>query len=131
MGNTFKLVSNLNPRTRKLKTDLVIGRVRMPSRSEVTYFGSGPAGLPPTVLGRAAKALVNYDDRERGLAEHSHRSELATNIFNTSHLHKFQTTVQGSMRWRGEAKLKSAEILNTNRHICHISCSDPLLLTIS
>jgi phosphoserine aminotransferase len=56
----------------------------MPSRSEVTYFGAGPAGLPTLVLETAAKALVNYDDTGLGLAEHSHRSELATNILNAT-----------------------------------------------
>jgi phosphoserine aminotransferase len=56
----------------------------MPSRSEVTYFGAGPAGLPTPVLETAAKALVNYDDTGLGLAEHSHRSELATNILNAT-----------------------------------------------
>jgi phosphoserine aminotransferase len=56
----------------------------MPSRDEVTYFGAGPAGLPMTVLETAAKALVNYDGTGLGLAEHSHRSELATNILNAT-----------------------------------------------
>jgi len=56
----------------------------MPLRSEVTYFGPGPAGLPTSVLETAAKALVNYDDTGLGLAEHSHRSELATNIVNAT-----------------------------------------------
>jgi hypothetical protein len=65
--------------------------------------------------------------QEGDLQSTPNRSELATNILNTSHLHKFQTAVQGSMRWRGETKLKSAEISNTNHHICHLSCSDPLL----
>lgn len=56
----------------------------MPSREEVTYFGAGPAGLPTPVLETAAKALVNYDGTGLGLAEHSHRSELATNILNAT-----------------------------------------------
>lgn len=54
----------------------------MPSRSEITYFGAGPAGLPTEVLETAAAALVNYKNTGLGLAEHSHRSELATTIIN-------------------------------------------------
>lgn len=56
----------------------------MPSREEITYFGAGPALLPTSVLEIASKALVNYNDTGLGLAEHSHRSELATNIINTA-----------------------------------------------
>jgi phosphoserine aminotransferase len=52
----------------------------MPNRSDVFYFGAGPAGLPTTVLETAAASLVNYKDTGLGIAEHSHRSELATNI---------------------------------------------------
>lgn len=54
----------------------------MPSRNEVTYFGAGPAGLPTSVLEEASKSLVNYKNTGLGLAEHSHRSEFATNILN-------------------------------------------------
>lgn len=54
----------------------------MPSRSEITYFGAGPALLQTEVLEDAAKALVNYDNTGLGIAEHSHRSQLATNIIN-------------------------------------------------
>jgi len=54
----------------------------MPSRSDITYFGAGPALLPTNVLERAAEALVNYDGTGLGLAEHSHRSEIATKILN-------------------------------------------------
>ncbi|KAG9239346.1 pyridoxal phosphate-dependent transferase [Amylocarpus encephaloides] len=56
----------------------------MPSREEITYFGAGPALLPTNVLNTAAQALVNYDNTGLGLAEHSHRSELATGIVNTA-----------------------------------------------
>ncbi len=56
----------------------------MPARSEVTYFGAGPAGLPTPVLDTAAKALLDYDGTGLGLAEHSHRSELATGILNAT-----------------------------------------------
>lgn len=52
----------------------------MPSRDEITYFGAGPALLPTDVLERAAQALVNYNGTGLGLAEHSHRSELASGI---------------------------------------------------
>ncbi|KAL4723255.1 Phosphoserine transaminase [Fusarium chlamydosporum] len=54
----------------------------MPSRSDITYFGAGPALLPTDVLETAAQALVNFQDTGLGIAEHSHRSELATNIIN-------------------------------------------------
>jgi phosphoserine aminotransferase len=56
----------------------------MPSREAITYFGAGPALLPTSVLEVAAKALVNYNDTGLGLAEHSHRSALATDIINTT-----------------------------------------------
>jgi phosphoserine aminotransferase len=56
----------------------------MPSRSDIVYFGAGPALLPTNVLKNAAEALVDYDETGLGLAEHSHRSELATNILNTT-----------------------------------------------
>jgi phosphoserine aminotransferase len=54
----------------------------MPSRSDITYFGAGPALLPTDVLETSAQALVNFQDTGLGIAEHSHRSELATNIIN-------------------------------------------------
>jgi phosphoserine aminotransferase len=54
----------------------------MPSRSDITYFGAGPALLPTAVLEDAAKALVNYHDTGLGIAEHSHRSQLASDIIN-------------------------------------------------
>ncbi|KAK3327242.1 pyridoxal phosphate-dependent transferase [Cercophora scortea] len=54
----------------------------MPSRAEITYFGAGPALLPSDVLETAAQALVNYKDTGLGIAEHSHRSELAATIIN-------------------------------------------------
>ncbi|MBE3046487.1 aminotransferase class V-fold PLP-dependent enzyme [Candidatus Bathyarchaeota archaeon] len=54
----------------------------MPSRSDITYFGAGPALLPTDVLEDAAKALINYNDTGLGIAEHSHRSAIATNIIN-------------------------------------------------
>ncbi|RDL35288.1 PLP-dependent transferase [Venustampulla echinocandica] len=56
----------------------------MPTREEVTYFGAGPALLPTEVLKTAAEALLNYNDTGLGIAEHSHRSELATNIINNA-----------------------------------------------
>ncbi|KAK3945040.1 phosphoserine aminotransferase [Diplogelasinospora grovesii] len=54
----------------------------MPTRSEITYFGAGPAALPTDVLEKAAQALIDYQGTGLGIAEHSHRSELATNIIN-------------------------------------------------
>lgn len=59
-----------------------IDRCNMPSRSEITYFGAGPALLPTEVLEKAAQALLDYNGTGLGIAEHSHRSELATNIIN-------------------------------------------------
>jgi len=56
----------------------------MPTRDEITYFGAGPALLPTDVLKTAAAALVDYNETGLGLAEHSHRSELASNILNTA-----------------------------------------------
>ncbi|CAK7216338.1 Phosphoserine transaminase [Sporothrix bragantina] len=52
----------------------------MPGRSEITYFGAGPALLPTDVLERAAAALVDYNNGGLGLAEISHRSEPAAAI---------------------------------------------------
>jgi phosphoserine aminotransferase len=54
----------------------------MPSRSDITYFGAGPALLPTEVLEDAAKSLLNYGDTGLGIAEHSHRSAIATTIIN-------------------------------------------------
>ncbi|KAK5663124.1 hypothetical protein OQA88_6541 [Cercophora sp. LCS_1] len=54
----------------------------MPSRSEITYFGAGPAALPTPVLETAAQALLDFKGTGLGIAEHSHRSALATNIIN-------------------------------------------------
>jgi len=56
----------------------------MPTREEITYFGAGPALLPTDVLKTASQALVNYNETGLGLAEHSHRSELATGIVNNA-----------------------------------------------
>lgn len=52
----------------------------MTSRSDVTYFGAGPALLPTNVLENAAQVLLNYEQTGLGLAEHSHRSSIASNI---------------------------------------------------
>lgn len=54
----------------------------MPAREETFYYGAGPALLPTDVLETAAQALLNYKDTGLGIAEHSHRSELASNILN-------------------------------------------------
>ncbi|RAO68185.1 uncharacterized protein BHQ10_004197 [Talaromyces amestolkiae] len=51
-------------------------------RSDVVYFGAGPAGLPTDVLATAAAALLNYQETGLGVAEHSHRSTLAADIVN-------------------------------------------------
>ncbi|KOS21328.1 Phosphoserine aminotransferase [Escovopsis weberi] len=52
----------------------------MPTRDEITYFGAGPALLPTDVLEQAARALVDFDNTGLGIAEHSHRSAIATTI---------------------------------------------------
>ncbi|KAL5092984.1 hypothetical protein Trisim1_011780 [Trichoderma cf. simile WF8] len=54
----------------------------MPAREDITYFGAGPALLPTDTLERAAQALVNFNGTGLGLAEHSHRSEIANTIIN-------------------------------------------------
>jgi phosphoserine aminotransferase len=54
----------------------------MPTRSDITYFGAGPALLPTEVLETAAQALVDYNGTGLGIAEHSHRSEIAKTIIN-------------------------------------------------
>lgn len=54
----------------------------MPSRTDITYFGAGPSALPHAVIEDAAQALVNYNNTGLGIAEHSHRSEIATTILN-------------------------------------------------
>jgi phosphoserine aminotransferase len=46
----------------------------MPERSDIVYFGAGPATLPTTVLESSAEVLLNYEKTGSGLVEHSHRS---------------------------------------------------------
>jgi phosphoserine aminotransferase len=52
----------------------------MVNRSDVTYFGAGPAPLPTEVLEKAAQVLLNYKDKGIGLCEISHRSPEANEI---------------------------------------------------
>ncbi|KAF2250657.1 phosphoserine aminotransferas-like protein [Trematosphaeria pertusa] len=52
----------------------------MVNRSDVHYFGAGPAPLPTAVLERAAQVLLNYKDKGIGLCEISHRSPDANEI---------------------------------------------------
>ncbi|KAI5285753.1 Phosphoserine transaminase [Ascosphaera aggregata] len=52
----------------------------MPERSEISYFGAGPAGLPTNVLDDAAASLLNYNGLGLGLGEVSHRSPTANKI---------------------------------------------------
>jgi phosphoserine aminotransferase len=56
----------------------------MPERSEITYFGAGPAGIPTEVVQKASEALVNFNRTGLGIAEHSHRSKYATDIINAT-----------------------------------------------
>lgn len=62
------------------KNNKSLQAVKMPNREDITYFGAGPALLPTDVLQRASEALLNFNDTGLGIAEHSHRSELAANI---------------------------------------------------
>ncbi|KAH7125584.1 pyridoxal phosphate-dependent transferase [Dendryphion nanum] len=52
----------------------------MVNRSDVNYFGAGPAPLPTTVLEKASQVLLNYKDKGIGLCEISHRSPEANEI---------------------------------------------------
>jgi hypothetical protein len=52
----------------------------MPTRSEVAYFGAGPAPLPTPVIESSAQAFVNFDNTGLSLAEISHRSPTANKI---------------------------------------------------
>lgn len=52
----------------------------MPNRSEVAYFGAGPAPLPTPVIEAGAQAFVNFEDTGLSLAEISHRSPTANKI---------------------------------------------------
>jgi phosphoserine aminotransferase len=52
----------------------------MVNRSDVNYFGAGPAPLPTEVLEKASQVLLNYKDKGIGLCEISHRSPEANEI---------------------------------------------------
>lgn len=52
----------------------------MVNRSDVHYFGAGPAPLPTPVLEEASKVLLNYKNKGIGLCEISHRSPDANEI---------------------------------------------------
>jgi phosphoserine aminotransferase len=52
----------------------------MVNRSDINYFGAGPAPLPTKVLENAAQVLLNYKDKGLGLCEISHRSPEANEI---------------------------------------------------
>ncbi|KAJ4369835.1 Phosphoserine transaminase [Neocucurbitaria cava] len=52
----------------------------MVNRSDVNYFGAGPAPLPTAVLEKASQVLLNYRDKGIGLCEISHRSPEANEI---------------------------------------------------
>lgn len=52
----------------------------MVNRSDVHYFGAGPAPLPTAVLEKASQVLLNYKDKGIGLCEMSHRSTEANEI---------------------------------------------------
>ncbi|KAI9800383.1 MAG: hypothetical protein M1825_004153 [Sarcosagium campestre] len=59
----------------------------MPSRSDIFYWGAGPAALPTSVLESAAKALLDYESTGIGLAEHSHRSPIANQVLKDTKTH--------------------------------------------
>jgi phosphoserine aminotransferase len=52
----------------------------MVNRSDVHYFGAGPAPLPTSVLEKASQVLLNYKNKGLGLCEISHRSPEANEI---------------------------------------------------
>lgn len=52
----------------------------MVNRSEVAYFGAGPAPLPTAVLETGATSFLNYENTGLGLVEVSHRSPTANKI---------------------------------------------------
>lgn len=52
----------------------------MPSRSEVAYFGAGPAPLPTAAIEKSAEAFVNFQNTGLSVAEISHRSPTANKI---------------------------------------------------
>jgi len=56
----------------------------MPSRSEVYYFGAGPAALPTPVLETASTAILNHENTGIGLIEQSHRSTSSTSIISSA-----------------------------------------------
>lgn len=49
-------------------------------RTDLCYFGAGPAPMPTPVLEAGAQAFVNYEGSGLSLAEISHRSPTATKI---------------------------------------------------
>lgn len=52
----------------------------MPARSDVHYFGAGPAPLPTLVLEKSRDVLLNYNNMGIGITEISHRSAEAKEI---------------------------------------------------
>jgi phosphoserine aminotransferase len=56
----------------------------MPSRSDVIYFGAGPAALPQSVLETASSAILNYEDSGVGIIEQSHRSPSSAAIIKSA-----------------------------------------------
>lgn len=56
----------------------------MPERTDVHYFGAGPAALPTSVLLTAASAIQNYESTGLGLIEQSHRSASSTSIITSA-----------------------------------------------
>lgn len=52
----------------------------MPARSEIAYFGAGPAPLSTPILESAASSLLNHDNSGLSLVEISHRSSTANAV---------------------------------------------------
>jgi phosphoserine aminotransferase len=52
----------------------------MVNRSDINYFGAGPAPLPTAVLEKASQVLLNYKDKGIGICEISHRSADANEV---------------------------------------------------
>ncbi|KAA8892828.1 pyridoxal phosphate-dependent transferase [Sphaerosporella brunnea] len=74
----------------------------MPSRSEISYFGAGPAALPTSVLETASAAILNHENSGVGLIEQSHRSANSINIITSAceHLRNLLNIPEGySVLW--------------------------------
>lgn len=72
----------------------------MPARADITCFGAGPAALPTDVLETAPQALLNYNATGLGIAEHSHRFELANKFSKRRKVRAPNITIYSTFRAR-------------------------------